>query len=42
MSAEEKKRLQGLRASYKLEDVLDFDGTNAEVSDLQRWDGDGK
>lgn len=31
MSEEEKKKLQGLRASYKLEEVLDFDGKTGEV-----------
>jgi len=31
MSVEEKKKLQGLRASYKLEEVLDFDGKTGEV-----------
>ncbi|KAM3574080.1 hypothetical protein VYU27_003977 [Nannochloropsis oceanica] len=30
MSEEEKKKLQGLRASYKLEEVLDFDGKTGE------------
>jgi hypothetical protein len=36
MSVEEKKKLQGLRASYKLEEVLDFDGKTGEVG---FWEG---
>lgn len=38
MSEEEKKELQGLRASYKLEEVLDFDGKAGAVS-FGLWEG---